>query len=198
MIELTFMARIRNIKSTKMSTAELINGCKSKDSYFQKLFFERYSPIVYTTCRRYGSSSYNAKDLLQDAFIKAFDKMHQFDPQKGKPESWLNRIAINLALNEIRKRKIDTVELNSDFDIYSTDEEEIFSPNISEEEILALINRLPIGYKTVFNLYIIDGYSHKEIAEQLSISASTSKSQLFKAKKMLQKQITQVQKEKYG
>jgi len=193
------MARIRNIESTRMSTTDLIDGCKSKDTYFQKIFFERYAPIVYTTCRRYGSPNYTAKDLMQDTFIKAFDKIHQFDAQKGKPTSWLNRIAINLALNEIRNRKIDTVELNSDIDIYGTDEEkDIFSPNLSEEEILSLIGKLPMGYKAVFNLYVIDGFSHKEIAEQLNISVSTSKSQLFKAKKILRKQITQVQKEKYG
>lgn len=193
------MARIRNIESTRVSTTDLINGCKSKDTNFQKLFFEKYAPIVYTTCRRYGSQSYTAKDLLQDTFIKAFDKIHQFDVQKGKPKSWLNRIAINLALNEIRGRKVNTVELNDDVDFYTVDDEEnIFNSNVSEEEILALIDQLPIGYKTVFNLYVIDGFSHKEIAEQLNISVSTSKSQLFKAKKILQKQITKVQKEKYG
>jgi len=135
------MARIRNIESTRISTTDLITGCKSKDKYFQKIFFERYAPIVYTTCRRYGSQDYTAKDLMQDSFIKAFDKIHQFDPKKGKPESWLNRIAINLALNEIRRRKVDTVELNEDIDLYTTDNEaEIFSPNLSEEEILALID----------------------------------------------------------
>jgi len=188
------MARIRNIKDTN-----LITGCKSGDSYFQKLFFEKYAPIVYTTCRRYGSPNYTAKDLMQDAFIKAFDKIHQFDPNKGKPESWLNRIAINLALNEIRGRKIDTVELSADIEPYTTDfEGDVFSPNLSEEEILEVIDKLPIGYKAVFNLYVIDGFSHKKIAEQLNISVSTSKSQLFKAKKMLQKQITQAQNEKYG
>jgi len=193
------MARIRNIENTKLDINDLITRCKSGDSHFQKLFFERYAPIVYTTCRRYGSTNYTAKDLLQDTFVRAFDKIHQFDLQKGNPKSWLNRIAINLALNDIRNRKIYTVELNNDIDLYTTDDEEdIFSPNISEEEILALIDPLPIGYKAVFNMYVIDGFSHKKIAEELNINISTSKSQLFKAKKMLQKQITKAQKEKYG
>ena len=132
---------------------------------------------------------------LQDTFIKVFDKIHQFDPRKGKLESWIRRIAINLALNAIRDKKMTFVEAKMDI---PQEEENPAFQDLSEEKILGLIGELPVGYKTVFNLYVIDGYSHKEIASQLNISLSTSKTQLFKAKRILQEKIITLKKKSYG
>ena len=190
------MARIRNIQNSKLKLVDLLRGCKQKDQYFQKLLFERYASRVFTTCRRYSTVSYPAKDILQDTFLKAFEKIHQFDESKGKFESWLSRIAINLALNAIRDKKMTFVEL--DFEISQSAEKSDFMPDLSEEKILALINKLPLGYKTVFNLFVIDGFSHQKIAQELNISISTSKSQLFKAKRILRQQILSIKKSKYG
>jgi len=188
------MARIR--KLFNLEIAEIVNGCKKNEESYQRLLFERYAPSIYTVCRRYGSSYYDAKDLLQDTFIKIFEKIHQFDSTKGKLENWMTRIAINLAINAIRDRKLKLVSL--DFDIEEPNEKYEFSDNLTEEKILAIVNKLPLGYKTIFNLYVIDGYSHQDIASKLNISLSTSKSQLFKAKRVLQKQIVTIQKSNYG
>lgn len=190
------MARIIKIFKSKDEKADILNGCRQNNPRFQKLLFEKYSQVVYTTCRRYNTPYYHAKDLLHDTFIKVFDKINQFDEKKGKLESWITRIAINLALNSIRDKKINFVKL--DYDLEEITENSSLQYDLSEEEILAIIDQLPLGYKTVFNLYVFDDFTHKEIATELNISVSTSKSQLFKAKKMLQKQIFDIQKSKYG
>lgn len=189
------MTRIRHIYDEEAELGELLKGCRKKDPHFQKRLFEKYASLIFTTCRRYNTSWYPAKDLLQDTFIKVFDKIHQFDPRKGKLESWIRRIAINLALNAIRDKKMTFVEAKMDI---PQEEENPAFQGLSEEKILGLIGELPVGYKTVFNLYVIDGYSHKEIASQLNISLSTSKTQLFKAKRILQEKIITLKKKSYG
>ena len=190
------MGQIRNIDSASPSLTELLVGCRKKDHVAQKLLFERYAGLVLTTCRRYSTSYYPPKDLLQDTFIKVFEKIHQFDENKGKFKSWITRIAINLALNSIRDRKIKIV--GYEMEMEQPNENEKLSADLSEEKILAIIDKLPMGYKTVFNLYAIDGFSHQEIADKLNISLSTSKSQLFKAKRALQLEITAIKKGNYG
>jgi len=194
------MAKIKFIQKNYIEVEELIKGCKQNNQQSKKLLFEKFAPLVFTTCRRYGSANYPAKDLLHDTFIKAFEKMHQFDSKKGKLQSWITRISINLALNAIRDKKATFIEINDaiETNLYQQKDIEASNPNLTEEEILALINALPVGYKTIFNLFVIDGFSHKEIASKLSISVSTSKSQLYKAKQLLQQQINQIIKEKYG
>jgi len=193
------MAKIKFIQKKYVSIEELIKGCKQNNQQSQKLLFEKFAPLIFTTCRRYSSANYPAKDLLQDTFIKAFDKIHQFNPEKGKLQSWITRISINLALNAIREKKTTFVEINAanETNLFQPDEE-VLNPDLREEEILALINDLPTGYRTIFNLFVIDGFSHKEIASNLDISISTSKSQLHKAKQLLQQQINQILKERYG
>ncbi|MEM6806561.1 MAG: sigma-70 family RNA polymerase sigma factor, partial [Bacteroidota bacterium] len=183
------MTRIIKIPRRQLSQEELLRACKKKDRKAQKLFFERFAPLLFTTCRRYGTNYYPAKDLMQDAFIRVFQHLDRFDGNKGKLESWMARIAINLALNALRKQKIDWVEFKDEQMDLRPDIRSRAKTDLSEEEILSIIADLPIGYKTVFNLFIIDGFSHQDIAKELGISVSTSKSQLFKAKKTLQQQI---------
>jgi len=190
------MAQIRKIYNDSPSLADLLIACKRNEQTAQKILFERYAGLVLTTCRRYSTSHYPSKDLLQDTFIKVFERIHQFDDSKGAFKSWITRIAINLALNSIRDRKIKIVDYDNDFE-QAVDNERL-SSELSEEKILAIINKLPIGYKTVFNLFVIDGFSHQEIANKLNISVSTSKSQLFKAKRNLQLEIIELQKGNYG
>jgi len=190
------MIQIGNLNELEPELTDLIDGCKLGNPTSQKRIFEKYAPLVFTTCRRYNSVHYPAKDLMQDTFIKVFDRIHQFNIEKGKFESWIVRIAINLAVNAIRDHKMKTVKL--DFDFTESNEEVSGLTNLPEEHIIELINQLPIGYKTVFNLYVIDGFSHKEIASNLNISESTSKSQLSKAKKTLRAQIIDLKKNKYG
>lgn len=190
------MGQIINIHNASPSLTDLLNGCRIKDQLAQRHLFERYSGLVLTTARRYSTVHYLPKDLMQDTFIKVFDKIHQYDETKGKFSNWISRIAINLALNSIRDRKIKIVEY--DLEIEQAPEGEPLSSDLSEERILSIIDKLPIGYKTVFNLFVFDGFTHQEIADRLNISVSTSKSQLHKAKKCLQLEITEIKKGQYG
>jgi len=175
-----------------ISDSEIISGCKEKQRHFQKLLFLRYSGQILTTCRRYTTNDYPAKDLVQETFIKVFEKIHQYDPKKGTIIGWIRRIAINVAIDNYNKKKIRTVYIDSNIEELidnSTDDLDDSLSNCDEELIMHLVKNLPQGYQTVFNMYLLDGFSHLEIAKLLFISVSTSKSQLFKAKNMLKKQL---------
>ena len=137
-------------------------------------------------CRRYVKTTEDAEEILSNGFVKVFNNISSFEG-KGSFEGWMRRIMVNEALNFIRYKKNLFVE--------SEDEwiENTYEDPASEDdarEVLALIDGLPIGYRTVFNLFAIEGYPHKEIAQMLGITESTSKSQLSKARKMLQEKIT--------
>ena len=166
----------------------MIAGCLVQDERSQQQLFKRCAAKVLTTCRRYETRSMDARDILQETFITVFEKIAQYDPAKASIETWINRIAINTALKAIRKEKPPFLNLELAPDL--PDEPATEEPfEYTEEQLLAMIQDLPIGYRTVFNLYVIDGYSHNEIAETLNISPQTSKSQLFKAKSMLKRQL---------
>lgn len=185
-----------------MKEAQIIADCIRKKSKAQEILFKEYAPYIYTICRRYETTEYLADDCLQDVFLKIFEKLNQYDPAKGSLKNWITRITINHALNKIRSQKIEwksiedynEVELTKNF---SGDEVELYS-TITEEALLDYIAELPKGYRTVFNLYVIDAHSHAEIAQKLEISTSTSKSQLFKARTMLKKMITTKVSSNYG
>jgi len=133
-----------------------------------------------------------AEDILQDAFIKVFDNIGRFE-FKGSFEGWIRRIVINTALKNYSKKSFKQEQIGLENQPELPLDPEIYS-NLEEEELLRLINRLPDGYRLVFNLYAVEGYSHKEIADLLGIQESTSRSQLVKARKMLQGMIIDLQK----
>jgi RNA polymerase sigma-70 factor (ECF subfamily) len=145
-------------------------------------------------CNRYARNSEDAEDILQEAFIKVFDKIHQFKFE-GSFEGWIRKIVVNTAL-----KKYTLIRYNkeiSGYDVTDRDEssmEPSAYSHLSQKEIMDMVNRLPDGYRMVFNLYVIEGYQHDEIASLLNIQASTSRSQLVKARNMLQKQIIVLQK----
>jgi RNA polymerase sigma factor (sigma-70 family) len=176
----------------RVTERELIQGCLREDRQSQQELFRRYAGVMLAVCMRYSRHEMEAEDLLQDAFIKVFDNLGQFE-FKGSLEGWIRRIAVNTALKNYSKKgfKLEQIGLDSspelpqDPDIYS---------HLQEEELLRLISRLPDGYRLVFNLYAIEGYGHKEIAEMLGIQESTSRSQLVKARKMLQLMVIDLQK----
>jgi len=174
----------------KKNTAEIIDGCRQGNTKCQEVLFERYASLIMTVCRRYEQPSFGASDILQETFILIFKKIHQFDPSKGSIESWMKKIAVNVALKFIRKRKIKFVNIDdSKLSVKDMSEESIEVETISEEYLLEKIKELPTGYRTIFNLFVVEGYSHKEIAEYLNISNQTSKSQLSKAKKLLRNKL---------
>lgn len=163
---------------------ELINACIKGDAKAQKRLYDQYSKIMYGICLRYSYTREEAKDILQDGFIKVFTKMSQFG-NTGSFEGWMKRVFVNAALQHYREHKKFMNE--SDVSIANnTAQPANIIENISRDEILNAMNELAIGYRTVMNLYVIEGYNHAEIAEMLGISEGTSKSQLSRARGLLQ------------
>lgn len=177
-----------------MTENQLIKACIKEDAASQKEVFDRFSGRMLTVCLRYARSSADAEDILQDAFIKVFDKMHQFKFE-GSFEGWIRRIVVNTALKKYSLRRYEKEVVG--YEIKDKDESSIEASaytDLTAKELMDLINALPSGYKLIFNLYVIEGYQHDEIAEMLGIQPGTSRSQLVKARNMLQKQILELQK----
>jgi RNA polymerase sigma-70 factor (ECF subfamily) len=174
---------------------QLVRGCIDKNEAAQKAVFDLYAGKMLGVCMRYARNNADAEDMLQDAFIKVFDKIKQFKGE-GSFEGWIRKIVVNTALKKyslIRYDKEISGHEGVDVDQYFLTEPGAYA-HLSEKELLQLINKLPDGYRFVFNMYVIEGYSHDEIAKMLGIQSGTSRSQLAKARMMLQKQILQIQK----
>ncbi|MEM9887033.1 MAG: sigma-70 family RNA polymerase sigma factor [Bacteroidota bacterium] len=172
-----------------MTIARLIEGCKKQDRSCQKTLYLQYVQLASRISLRYARDEHEAKDIVQNAFVKVFTKIKSYKARKGTFESWLSRIVINEALQLYRKQqKYATWE--ADFS-----EELEASPDaldkLQAEDILKLLRKLPDGYRLVFVLFVVEGYTHQEIAKELGINTSTSRSQLTRAKKLLQKFITE-------
>lgn len=175
-----------------MTEKELVKGCIRENRQCQQELFLRYSGKMLAVCLRYTRHRMEAEDILQDAFVKVFDNISKFE-FKGSFEGWIRRIVINTALKNYSKKSFKQEQIGLENQPELPLEPEIYS-NLEEEELLRLINKLPDGYRLVFNLYAVEGYSHKEIADLLGIQESTSRSQLVKARKMLQGMIVNLQK----
>lgn len=171
-----------------MTEKEIIEGCLRQKRECQQELFRRYAGKMLAVCMRYARHHMEAEDVLQDAFIKVFDHLHQFQ-NKGSFEGWIRRVVVNTALKTFDRKSFTHeqygLEVRED---YSAAEPKVFA-QLNEEELLGLIARLPEGYRIVFNLYAIEGYSHAEIADMLGVQESTSRSQLVKARKMLQAMV---------
>lgn len=165
----------------KQMVLDYLAGVKGADAEIYRL----YADVLFAICSRYAPDPDAAQDMFQDAFIRIFQKLKDFRFE-GSLEGWLKRICVNQCLDALRKwssfkeDSLDDVS-DSEFEIQET-----VSGNLEMKQLLALLLRLPVGYRTVFNMYVIEGYSHAEIAEALNISENTSKTQLFKARKQLQ------------
>lgn len=167
----------------------IIRECVSGDRRSQKMLYEKYASKMLGVCLRYARDYQNAEDILQEGFIKAFRNLEKFRFE-GSFEGWLRRIMINTAI-EMHRRKNYLYPL---IEVENTDLEMVDENAVSmlaAEDLMGMIMSLSPGYRTVFNLYAIEGYSHKEIAEQLNISEGTSKSQLARARYILMKMVTQ-------
>ncbi len=177
-----------------MTEEELIRGCIREEAACQRQLFNQYASRMLGVCNRYARNAADAEDILQDAFIKIFDKIHQFKFE-GSFEGWVRRIMVNTALKKYSLRRYEKEVVG--YEIKDRDEsamEPSAYTHLNQKEILDLINNLPDGYRLIFNLYVLEGFAHEEIAEMLHIQPGTSRSQLVKARTMLQKQILQLQK----
>lgn len=173
------------LKIYRAKEDELIKGCLRRDQTAQKLLFNTYSSKMYGLCHRYVKDAMEAEDVLISAFTKVFDKIQQFKSE-GSFEGWIRKIVVNEALTYLRRHRSMYLQTELEQVDHEPDYTAI-SNQLEAEDLLKMIQDLPAGYRIVFNLYAIDGYSHKEIAEQLGISENTSKSQLCRARNHLQK-----------
>ena len=172
-----------------MSLEELINKCKKNDRNAQSQIYQLYAGKLFGLCLKYSRNYQEAQDNLQNSFITIFNKIEQFK-FKGSFEGWIKRIIINTALQSYREKNVlnlITEEIPEEISI------EIDEDNISLDFLLKLIQELPNKYRLSFNLYVLDGYSHKEIAKMLQISEGTSKSNLSRARAILRKKIENYQ-----
>ncbi len=170
-----------------MNEEQLVYKCLEKDALAQKQLFEFYSRRMMGVCLRYSKDAEEAQDVLQMGFIKVFEKLEMYN-HKGSLEGWIRKIIVNTALDNIRKNKKlqNNVEMDKvDYQLQNYNEGAI--DVLSAQDLLKITHSMPTGFRTVFNLYAIEGYSHKEIAEELNISISTSKSQFSRARAHLQK-----------
>lgn len=163
--------------------ANLIKSCKRQDPAAQKVLYEKYSDLFFAICMRYLKNTMDAEDVLVESFYKIFSKISQFK-EEGSFEGWMKRIVVNECLMKIRKTSNLNLHVEIDQAYNLGDEEKIVS-DLNYKELLGLLDELPNGYRTVFNLYVIEGFKHREIAEILGISINTSKSQLILAKKKM-------------
>lgn len=181
------------LKLNSLNVNQLIESCLNGDANAFEQLFLMYAGKMMTVCRRYASSHSEAEDLLQEGFLRVYQNLGSFE-FKGSFEGWVRKIMVNTALRQkISKEKISLVA-QSEVNEYEKVQEPDALSMLSEEEILKLIEEMPTGYKIVFNLNIIEGYSHKEIASLLGIEEGTSRSQLVKARRLLQSKLTQIHK----
>lgn len=167
---------------------KLLKGCYQNNHTSQKELFEHFATQLYHIANRYVNNSSEAEDIVAVAFTRVFKKINSFSWQGiGSFEAWIRRIAVNECLMYLRKRhnfnlltSLEEVQLHSDLQPLAA---------LHAEDILTMVSQLPTGYRTVFNLYVVEGYNHAEIARQLEISEGTSRSQLLKAKEQLKKML---------
>lgn len=170
-----------------ISDSDLIKGCLNGDRRMQEHLYQRFSPKMYAVCLRYAGKAEDAQDILQDGFVKIFKNLHMYRGD-GSFEGWIRRIFVNTAIEHYR-RQVNLYPVTENHEnLLETKEVSAFD-SLSMKDMMKLIQELSPGYRTVFNLYVIEGYSHKEIAEIAGISEGTSKSQLARAKGVLQNMI---------
>lgn len=179
-----------SLKANSLTEKQLIEGCLKRNPKYQKGVFQRYAPKMLAVCRRYARHEMEAEDMMQDGFIKVFRYLESFG-NRGSFEGWIRRIMINTALKHCSKSAFKKESIGVEKLPENSINPVIFS-KLGIDELMELVSQLPDGYRIVFNLYVVEGYSHKEIAENLGIGESTSRSQLVKARRILQKKVEEI------
>ncbi|HTH55408.1 MAG TPA: RNA polymerase sigma factor [Cyclobacteriaceae bacterium] len=172
---------------------ELIDGCLRQNRQAQQQLYQRYSGKMYALCCRYIKDRMEAEDVLVMSFTKIFDRIGQYKGD-GSFEGWIRRVVVNESLTYLRKHKNMYLETDIEDAAYEPDYQRLEN-ELEANDLMKLIESLPVGYRTVFNMYAIDGYNHQEIADQLGISENTSKSQLSRARTLLQKKLNELENE---
>jgi RNA polymerase sigma-70 factor (ECF subfamily) len=175
-----------------LTELELIENCLKGNAKSQRRLFEQFAGKMMTVCRRYSCDLKEAEDMLQEGFIKVFSSLGQYRFE-GPLEGWIRRIVVHTALKILQRKRIQWSDIGQEPDTVPSMDADALTA-LSAEELLKLISALPDGYRVVFNLSVLEGYDHNEIAVMLGISAATSRSQLLKARRLLQTQIENLNK----
>ena len=183
------------VKSKAVSEEELVRGCSEKSALHYRLLFERYYGKLLNVCRRYAKNHEEAQDMVQEGFIRIYSTIHQYKSE-GSFEGWMRRVMVTTCINYYHKyHHKETVEYVDHMRLTSSDESDFgfgadeLKSNYDAERLLKLVQNLPPGYRMVFNLHALEGYSHIEIAQKLNITESTSRSNLAKARQKLKQMI---------
>ena len=176
------------MRSAEPGDDDIIRGCRENNRKSQEMLYRRYARAMYNLCLIYESDRDNAKDILQEAFIKIFRNIDSFD-RKGSLQSWMKKIVTNTAIDHYRKNYNEAQLIPIDGIIQPLSNEESVVSILNTKDIISQVNRLPKGARMIFQLHAIEGFSHKEIADLLRISEGTSKSQINRAKQLLQQWI---------
>jgi RNA polymerase sigma factor (sigma-70 family) len=180
-----------------MTDSELIAGCLEGNRKHQKALYDRYAPYMMGVCMRYAASEEEAEDLLQDGFVTVYKKLGVFEG-RGELGAWMRRIFLNTALMNYRKTKHLQQQQDIDSLRYMADTGDDPFAALSASDLMKMMQELPTGARLVFNLYAIEGFDHKEIAEQMGVSVGTSKSQYSRAKELLREKILNEEKKVRG
>ena len=175
-----------------MSELALVKSCIEGDQRAQRKLFEMYAPKMMGVCLRYTKDVARAEDVMQDGFIKVFTKLTKYSGN-GSLEGWVRRIMVNTALDHLRKENKFNANVSMDDVEYKVEFDGRILSSLMEEDLLKLIREMPDGYRTVFNMFAIEGFSHKEIAKELEISENTSKSQHSRAKAFLRNKLEELE-----
>jgi len=169
-----------------LTLEELISNCKKQDLKAQEELYKKFSGILFAVCLKYSPNYHEAEDNLQDAFLTIFNRIEQFK-NKGSFEGWMKRVAINTVLQKYRKKK--TFHLSNEEQIEEEEVVEVENNQVPLDFLLKIVQELPDRYQLVFTMYVLDDYSHKEIADSVGISVGTSKSNLARARGILKIKI---------
>lgn len=173
-----------------MTDEELVKGCIKEKRKYQDLLYSRYAGKMMAVCLRYMRNQMDAEDVLQEGFMKIFDNIKKFKFE-GSLEGWMRRIIANTSINKLRKK--DVLKGSEEADGKEVEWDDNILDKMDSVKIFELIKNLADGYRVVFNMYVIEGYSHKEISEKLEIEEVSSRTQLAKARKILKKQILELE-----
>jgi RNA polymerase sigma-70 factor (ECF subfamily) len=182
----------KSLQNDMMEDIDLVQACLKGNPRAQKALFEKFAAKMFAVCLRYMNNHDEAQDALQDGFVKIFSKLVDFK-NEGVLEGWIRRIIVNTCLDAIRKNAKTKFDVSLDDVSYKLDYTDNGMQELEVEELMKLIQSMPNGYRVVFNLYAIEGYSHKEIGEKLGINENTSKSQYLRARAFLRERLEKIE-----
>jgi RNA polymerase sigma-70 factor (ECF subfamily) len=182
----------KSLQNDMMEDIDLVQACLKGNPRAQKALFEKFAAKMFAVCLRYMNNHDEAQDSLQDGFVKIFSKLVDFK-NEGVLEGWIRRIIVNTCLDAIRKNAKTKFDVSLDDVSYKLDYTDTGMQHLEVEELMKLIQSMPNGYRVVFNLYAIEGFTHKEIGEKLGINENTSKSQYLRARAFLRERLEKLE-----